>query len=91
VLLSENLGGAKLEFLTQIHHDTEIAVKEREDGRGKEVIVSGVGSAKGRKASITSSYPGALFVFEQHLANLVNEEKRAKEKSTAPSAARFAR
>lgn len=81
VVMSEKTGGAKLEFLTYLTHETVVreptAKEEPPDDRA--MIIEGVGAAKGRMVMVTSRYPAAHYVFEKRLDALLEEHKLSRE------------
>lgn len=80
VIMSERLGGAHLEFLTQINH--EIVVRkptEKESSNRRALVIEGVLASKGRTIVLEGKYPAAEYVFEKKLFALVDEWKNAKD------------
>lgn len=75
VILSERIGGARLEFISPITANTGCRRNETET---VSVEIKGDGPARGRTVSITSSYPGALYVFEQKFLRLIEQAKEVK-------------
>lgn len=74
VLMSEKAGGAKLEFVTSIVREMSCEPTVTEEGVPTGAIsVSGTGPSKGRRVSVSSRYPGAMYVFEKHLRRLIEE------------------
>lgn len=78
VVMSERLGGAKLEFITPIDLDVICREPLPEDEAPEDSAV--IIGEKGRKVIITSRYPGALYVFRKQFPRLI-EEFKAKEKA----------
>lgn len=80
ILLSERIGGAKLEFLSVIMHDTKIAdynqnLNYREVGS----IIEGSAASKGRTVILKSHYKGAHYVFTKRFEQLVYEAQKTQE------------
>lgn len=77
VILSEKDGGARLEFLTFINHDTVIRKPTNAEGiqDEKALVIEGVLNSKGRAVVLTSRYAGAHYVFERRLGALIVEQK----------------
>lgn len=74
VILREKRGGAKLDFLTIINHESTIREPEPERNAPKgALIVDGVGVTKGRSVMLWSRYPGAHYVFGKQYENLIEE------------------
>lgn len=76
VVLSERLGGAKLEFLAPISQEVSIrkltAEESKEEGA---VLITGAGISSGRQIAISSKSKGAMYVFERQLSRLIAEYK----------------
>lgn len=84
VILSEKKGGAKLEFIAPIMPDCTCRKASPQDNaphRG--LILTGAGPSKGRKIVLSSTYPGALYVFERQLARLLVEVTKGYERLMA--------
>lgn len=81
VILSEKLGGARLEFSTAITGETVIAKPPaNETGWSDRAIrIEGVLASKGRAVILDSKYPAAQYVFEKKLQILIEEQKAAIE------------
>lgn len=81
VILSEKLGGAKLEFLTPITHESTLEQPSANEELPYEraLQLDGMHGAKGRTVIITTKYPGAQYVFEKRFLALVEEQKAAEE------------
>lgn len=80
ILLSERLGGAKLEFINNIGSSTNCrkpTADESKDGRA--LVISSGGPHQTKNVLISSKYPGALYVFEKRLGQLIHEAIAAKE------------
>ena len=73
-ILSERLGGAKLEFITPIAPET-VARKPKasEPVDPKSIIVVSAGMKAGETVAITSKYHASLYVFEKQLVRLIEE------------------
>lgn len=79
-VLSERLGGAKLEFIAPVLPElTTRKPKQGDELPERCVIINGLGPSKGRSVAISSSYPGALYVFEKQLARLIQESVTKKQ------------
>lgn len=76
IALSEQKGGARLEYITAISPNVVMRKGKREDGFSEDdIIVEGIGNMPGRKVVIQSKYPGTLYVFERKLARLIENSK----------------
>jgi hypothetical protein len=74
VLLSERVGGAKLEFITPIARDVVARQSSDPDGNATGTLsISGVGPSKGKSVMIRSRYPAAMYVFERQIQRLIVE------------------
>lgn len=73
LLLSEEPGGAKLEFLSHISHESIVAPSDDPDMPEGTLQIRGVGSSKGQEILLGSRYPGAHFVFTKQLEYIVQE------------------
>lgn len=81
VVLTEKLGGAKLDYLTHITHELEVRdpLPSEVPAPPNAIVIDGVMSAKGRLMMIASKYPGAHYVFRSNLEALVAEQVQWKE------------
>jgi hypothetical protein len=74
VLMSEKLGGARLEFCTPIGQD--LVCQPTQDGDGNPtgaLTINGISSARGRSVTVSSRFPAAFYVFERQLNRLIEE------------------
>ena len=79
VMISEQRGGAKLEYASTISGINEAALEEDPQRLGTKLVrMSSSGLARNRKISLTSRYPGVLYVFERQLKRLNVEHKSAE-------------
>lgn len=81
IIMSERTGGAKLEFLTPILHDTRLEEYEDEDFSSREVgsLLHGSGANKGRSVILKTNYKGAHYVFSKRFDQLVGEAQKMQE------------
>ena len=81
IVMSERIGGAKLEFITPILHDTRI--EEAEEGslspREAGSIIHGSGVNKGKSIILKTGYKGAQYVFTKKVEQLVLEAQKTQE------------
>lgn len=76
----ERVGGAKLEFLTIIMHDTKISEYNENLGyREVGSVIEGSGANKGRTVILKSQYKGAHYVFTKRFEQLVFEAMKTQE------------
>ncbi len=81
VILSEHLGGAKLEGILAFNKDSTYKEPKEEDNASKQsIIISSVGDGRYRSILIDSKYHGALYVFKKKFIKLHEEEKEFREK-----------
>ena len=76
IAMSEQKGGAKLEYITAIAPN--VVVKKGNGDQGfseNDVVIEGIGNMPGRKVVLQSKYPGALYVFERKLNRLLEDSK----------------
>lgn len=79
-VLSERLGGAKLEFLGPVCPELKCRKPlPKEQVSERAVVIEGAGISKGRTIALESDYPAAIYVFEKKLSRLIFElPQRAK-------------
>lgn len=80
IVLSERVGGAKLEFITPIVHDTKLT--ELESGLGRRevgCVLDGSGMNKGKSIILKTNYKGAHYVFTKRFEQLVFEAIKTQE------------
>lgn len=78
MILSERIGGAKLDFVAQITEEIDCRKPTPKDGVGeKNLIIQGAGVSRGRRITLSSRYPGAMYVFEKQLGGLIFEHRNA--------------
>lgn len=81
VIISEQRGGAKLEYASSISGISEVVLEEDPKQLGSQIVrMTSTGISKNRKVWLTSRYPGGLYVFERHLNRLYFEYKAALKK-----------
>lgn len=74
IVISEQPGGAKLEFYTPVSAETVIRkATAEEEASADKLVIEGSGTARGRKMVMGSSYKAALYVFEKRVEELVSE------------------
>lgn len=80
LLLSEKSGGAKLEFVSPIVHDTNIT-EYTENLKFGEVacVLEGSGISKGKSVILKTKYKGAHYVFTKRFQQLVLECAKAQQ------------
>ncbi|MCB0358789.1 MAG: hypothetical protein KDD44_04115 [Bdellovibrionales bacterium] len=79
VLLSERGGGARLEYLTPLTEEVLVSDEVVEDGvTYRKILVEGAGPAKNKILTITSDYPGALYVLARQLERLIAESGKRR-------------
>lgn len=81
IIMSERIGGAKLEFITPILHDTRLEGIEDENLSTREVgsIIHGSGVNKGKSVVLKTNYKGAHYVFTKKVEQLVFEAQKTQE------------
>ena len=77
VILSERPGGAKLEFITYITHESVLRKPKQEENAidDRSIVIEGALSSKGRSVILTTRFPAAQYVFEKRFLALVEENK----------------
>ena len=77
VVMSERRGGAKLEFICPVQAEAVLRKPNADEEVSEDALVlEGCGPTKGRIAAISSTYPGAFYVFEKQLERLLAEARR---------------
>ncbi|HMO18257.1 MAG TPA: hypothetical protein PKA63_13345 [Oligoflexia bacterium] len=80
LVMSERRGGAKLEFISTISHESTIKnTEENIDPSERACIIEGVAQSKGRKILLKSRHKGAHYVFEKQFGTLIEECLKTQE------------
>ena len=78
VVLSECVGGAKMELLTHLNQESVLRKpRDNEDVPSGALVIEGVAAAKGRTIALTSRYQAAHYVFEKRLGQVISAFKLA--------------
>ncbi len=82
VMLSEQRGGAKLEYCCPITNQLQSKTESNPERPGTQLVrlSAAAGTTKGRAVWLTSRYPGALYVFDRQLNRLAYELQEARER-----------
>ncbi|MBP9839074.1 MAG: hypothetical protein KBC84_10230 [Proteobacteria bacterium] len=74
VILSEHIGGAKLEFIASVADDLNIRKSTKdEDAYDRGCVVESMDKHNPKKALVFSNLPGAQYVFEKQLEKIIYE------------------
>lgn len=75
VIFSEQLGGARLEYIHPTSNELAVRKPSAEETRDEQSVVVSHTGKRAKTILLSGDYPGALLVFEKQLAKLLQERK----------------